>query len=433
MPTAKPAIRVEDLGKCYQIYARPQDRLKQLLAGKRRKYHQEHWAVRGVSFDVAESETLGIIGKNGAGKTTILKMIAGTLEPTEGHVQIGGRVTALLELGSGFSPEFTGRENVYLNGSILGLSRRQMDERFDAIAAFADIGDFIDRPVKTYSKGMFVRLAFSVMANLDPDIFIVDEALAVGDAYFRHRCMLRFHEMKQRGTTILYVSHDASSMKRLCDRIAWIDKGRLRQIGPSSIVADQYLADLFKRTPAASEPGDGGDAAPARPATGLPAETRIDHVDRRLGDGALRIRGVCLYNAKMQPIGHSDVGQQVVLRMTVRNQTVDRCHHWLAGYILRNRRGEEIASTNTDSEKVDLPALPVGVEQTVQFHIQLPLLCPGSYTLSPAAAYVSGEGQPPQLADRCDNAVMLELTSQVRVHCLMALPTRVVVEMEVHA
>jgi lipopolysaccharide transport system ATP-binding protein len=191
-PSSECAIRAVGVGKCYHVYDRPADRLKQYLFGRSRKFYREFWAVRGASFEIQRGETIGIVGKNGAGKTTLLQMIAGTLLPTEGELLVRGRVTALLELGSGFNRDFTGRENVFISGAILGVGRAEMERRFDAIAAFADIGEFLDRPVRTYSKGMFVRLAFSVLANLDPDVFVVDEALAVGDAYFRHRCMLRF-------------------------------------------------------------------------------------------------------------------------------------------------------------------------------------------------------------------------------------------------
>lgn len=228
------AIRVSDLSKCYRIYDQPHDRLKQSvyprlqrLVGKRPKqYFREFWALHDVSFEVKRGETVGIIGKNGSGKSTLLQLICGTLNPTSGSIETNGRIAALLELGSGFNPEFTGRENVYMNAAVLGVSREEIEARFDEIAAFADIGDFIEQPVKTYSSGMYVRLAFSVAINVKPDILIVDEALSVGDGAFQLKCMTRLKEIQESGATILFVSHDLSSIGRLCTGGVILDRGR---------------------------------------------------------------------------------------------------------------------------------------------------------------------------------------------------------------
>ncbi|GAB4500233.1 MAG: ABC transporter ATP-binding protein [Anaerolineales bacterium] len=227
------AIRVKNLSKCYHIYGEPQDRLKQsifprvqrLLGRPVRQYFKEFWALQDISFSVQKGETVGIIGRNGSGKSTLLQIICGTLTPTSGLIETQGRIAALLELGSGFNPEFTGRENVYLNGAILGLSKEEIDDRFDRIAAFADIGDFIERPVKMYSSGMIVRLAFSVQAMVDPDILIVDEALAVGDEKFQRKCFARLEELKDRGTSILFVSHSGVQIIELCDHVLLLDHG----------------------------------------------------------------------------------------------------------------------------------------------------------------------------------------------------------------
>lgn len=233
-------IRVEDVSKCYHLYDKPADRLKQALLLWRKQYYREFWALRGVSFEVRRGEAVGIVGRNGSGKSTLLQIIAGTLTPTTGRVQVAGRVAALLELGSGFNPEFTGRENVYLNGSVLGLSRREIDDRFDAIAGFADIGPFLDQPVKTYSSGMLVRLAFAVQVQLSPDVLIVDEALAVGDALFQKRCYQRLDELRTAGTTLLFVSHSQETVRSLCDRAVLLDGGRVRAAGPSGDVILEY-------------------------------------------------------------------------------------------------------------------------------------------------------------------------------------------------
>ena len=251
--TAEIAIHVQNLSKCFQIYDAPRDRLKQFVmpqirrvAGKADKqYFREFWALKDVSFEIKKGETVGIIGRNGSGKSTLLQMICGTLNPTSGSVETNGRIAALLELGSGFNPEFTGRENVYLNGTVLGLSKGEVDERFDAIAAFADIGDFIEQPVKTYSSGMLVRLAFAVQATVDPNILIVDEALAVGDEIFQRKCFARLEDLKSKGTSILFVSHSPASIIELCDRTLLLDHGARLMYGPAPKAIRAYQKLIY--------------------------------------------------------------------------------------------------------------------------------------------------------------------------------------------
>lgn len=234
------AIEVNGLGKCYQIYDKPSDRLKQMLMRGRKQYYKEFWALKDVSFKIKKGETVGIIGRNGSGKSTLLQMICGTLNPTAGEVKVNGRVAALLELGAGFNPEFSGVENVYMAASLYGLSKEEVDQRFEAIAAFADIGDHIHQPVKTYSSGMYVRLAFAVIAHVDADILVVDEALAVGDAVFTQKCMRYIRKFRENGT-LLFVSHDMSSVVNLCDRAIWINKGCAEYIGQSKRASEIYL------------------------------------------------------------------------------------------------------------------------------------------------------------------------------------------------
>ena len=237
------AVRIDKVGKCYHIYDRPTDRLKQSLWRGRKSFFREFWALRDVSLAVDVGETVGIVGRNGSGKSTLLQIVCGTLAPTVGTVQVEGRVAALLELGAGFNPEFTGRENVHLNASILGLSRQQIRERFDEIVAFADIGDFLEQPVKVYSSGMFVRLAFSVAVHVEPRILVIDEALSVGDIAFRNKCMLKLRELRQKGTTLLFVSHDLSTLQIICDRVAWLDKGEILSVGnPVTVCQEYYVA-----------------------------------------------------------------------------------------------------------------------------------------------------------------------------------------------
>jgi len=251
MSSESVAIRVQDLNKCYQIYNTPRDRLKQfllprlqqLLGREKKQYFQEFWALKDISFEILKGETVGIIGVNGSGKSTLLQIICGTLNPTSGIVEHHGRIAALLELGSGFNPEFTGRENVYMNAAVLGLSKSEVDERYDDIVAFADIGQFIDQPVKMYSSGMVVRLAFAIITHVDADVLIIDEALSVGDAFFVQKCM-RFlrHFMKQ--GTILFVSHDTGAVVNLCSRAIWLQNGNIKMTGTPKSVSERYLASI---------------------------------------------------------------------------------------------------------------------------------------------------------------------------------------------
>lgn len=235
------AIKVEGLSKVYQIYDRPSDRLKQIFSREKKKYYREFWALNDVSFEINKGETVGIIGRNGSGKSTLLQMICGTLNPTAGSIATNGRIAALLELGSGFNPEFTGRENITLAATLLGLTAQEILECAPEIERFADIGDFIDRPVKTYSSGMFVRLAFSVNIMSNPEIMVVDEALAVGDIAFQAKCMTALKRIQANGATVLFVSHDTNSIKSLCSKAIYLDQGRLMKFDDAPIVAEMYM------------------------------------------------------------------------------------------------------------------------------------------------------------------------------------------------
>ena len=268
------AVRAQDLAKEYRLYGRPQDRLRQMLWGRRRRFYQPVGAVAGVSFEIRRGETVGIVGQNGSGKSTLLQLVAGTLRPTRGACEVHGRVAALLELGAGFDPELTGRENVYLNAALLGFRRAEVDARFDDIAAFADIGRFLDHPVKTYSTGMFVRLAFAVAVSIEPDVLLIDEALAVGDLRFQIKCLDRLRALKQRGVTILLVSHSVDQVKRFCARCLWLDAGRVVMDGPAGLVADRYAE--YMTTLAANGKGNG---ATLPPLDGLGTLAAVRHVE----------------------------------------------------------------------------------------------------------------------------------------------------------
>lgn len=333
------AISVQNLSKCFQIYAKPHDRLKQSLYPRiqgtfglqRKQYFNEFWSLRDVSFDIKKGETIGIIGRNGSGKSTLLQIICGTLSQTAGSIQTNGRIAALLELGSGFNPEFTGRENVYMNGAILGLSRKEIEDRFDEIAAFADIGAFLEQPVKTYSSGMFVRLAFACNIMSDPEIMIVDEALSVGDMNFQAKCMTALTQIKERGATILFVSHDVGTVKSLCSRCVYLDGGKVVAVGPSADVTELYVRSMREEMNAehrkfarVSKPF-GETVEPVEQPLGLPViEEKVFQVDQafearvaqfRYGTGEVRARSVELLNMSDEPTTFLDFNEQVKIRV----------------------------------------------------------------------------------------------------------------------
>lgn len=278
--SSKSIIEVKNLGKCYEIYNEPRDRLKQYLAQgiaklgnyPSKKYYREFWALQNVSFDIGKGETVGIIGQNGSGKSTLLQLICGTLRPTTGEATVQGRIAALLELGAGFNPEFTGRENAYLNAAILGIPREAMESRMQDVLDFSELGDFLEQPVKTYSSGMYARLAFAVAIHVDPEILIVDEALAVGDARFTAKCMRRIKDIQAQGSSILFVSHDVGSVRTLCQRAIWINQGELIEDGDVFPVTGRYTAYMFRDEVADEQATQIADvnAGMDSPTTGLP-------------------------------------------------------------------------------------------------------------------------------------------------------------------
>lgn len=236
------AIRVENLSKVYKLYDKPIDRLKESLHPFKKKYHKDFYALNSISFDVKRGTTVGIIGRNGAGKSTLLKIITGVLSPTSGHVKVNGKIASLLELGAGFNPEYTGVENIYLQGTLIGYSQEEMDSKVDSILAFAEIGDFVYQPVKSYSSGMFARLAFAIAINVEPDILIVDEALSVGDASFQNRCIRKMEEIGEKGVTILFVSHDTQTVNKFCNQVIWIDGGSIKEKGDPNLILENYMS-----------------------------------------------------------------------------------------------------------------------------------------------------------------------------------------------
>lgn len=401
------AISVEGLSKHYHLYEKPFQRLLQMFTGRRKQYFNTRRVLNDISFQIKKGETVGIIGRNGSGKSTLLQLICGLLNPSGGSIKTHGRIAALLELGAGFNPEFTGRENIYLNGIMLGLSVEEIDEKYAAIEAFAEIGDYIEQPVKTYSSGMYVRLAFAIQANIDPEILIVDEALAVGDAFFVHRCMDRLHQLQARGTSILLVTHDGMLVKRFCNRAIWLDQGRIRAIGASSPVVDEYLTSLFQ----IENPSEQPCTAPERTASRGNMEEHIANIDRRLGDQRCQVIGARLYDAHRNPIDEVRGGSDVILRFTVANVSLTAETPLVFGYIVRNMRGEEIASTNTRLEHMAAMSFASMHERmTVEARIHIPLLYPGHYSLSVGASYTQGTGVPLIVADRIVNALIFNVS-----------------------
>ncbi|MEP0792565.1 ABC transporter ATP-binding protein [Trichocoleus sp. FACHB-69] len=369
------AISLKNVSKCYKRYARPVDRLKEILLPTR-SHVQEFWALQDINLEINRGETLGIIGQNGSGKSTLLQIIAGTLMPTTGELGVNGRVSALLELGSGFNPEFTGRQNVFFNGRILGLSQLEIADKFDDIEAFAEIGDFIDQPVKTYSSGMVVRLAFAVVAHTEPKILIVDEALAVGDAKFQARCMKRIRQLKEQGVTILFVSHDSSSVKMLCQRAALMNHGRIIEIGNPKDVVNHYIAVLSS---------DKTQFEDEKINTNLTIEDTFikgknEHLMHRHGNQLAVINDVKITSADGREI-RNKVETGTIINIVLFLETKAELSDLVIGISIRNLMGVVVYGTNTQLMRTQISKYKEGEEVTAIF--QMPCyLNRGVYTVT---------------------------------------------------
>jgi len=413
--TSDTTIRVQRLSKCYQIYDSPRDRLKQflvprvqrLLGRPPQRYFREFWALKDVSFEVKKGETVGIIGRNGSGKSTLLQLICGTLAPTSGSVQITGRVAALLELGSGFNPEFTGRENVYMNASILGLSEAEIDAKYNEILAFADIGDFIDQPVKQYSSGMYVRLAFAVIAHVNADVLVIDEALSVGDAFFVQKCMRFLRKFMETGT-VLFVSHDAGAVLNLCQTAVWLHNGAIAAVGAPKEITESYLHKLYEaqqgesinlprqtRAGNGSGPTDGSVRKQAR-------DMRLDFINQSkfrndielftfsseaesFGLGEVSIINVQLIDSAATPLAWVVGGEEVTLIVSCRAN--NDIFSPIVGFSLKDRLGQTLVGDNTYLSYTSAP-LKVNKGEYFQatFTFSMPILPVGEYSFSAAVA-----------------------------------------------
>jgi lipopolysaccharide transport system ATP-binding protein len=410
------AVEFERVSKSYAIYDRPGDRLRELLSGGRRSYHRDFQAVRDLSFTIQRGEVFCIVGENGSGKSTTLQLIAGIMQPSSGSIAVNGRVSALLELGAGFNPEFTGRDNLYLNASILGLSKREIDRRYRAIEDFAGIGDFILRPVKTYSSGMVMRLAFAVAINVDPEVLLVDEALAVGDAFFRHRCLRKVHELRARGVTIVFVSHAIADVKAIGDRVLWLEHGSAVELGNADAVLPLYLASMTERA-GTSDPGVTAPSVSAEKSS-VPIAESIPNVDHRHGDGSAEILGIAILNEYTEPVHLMMPQSRITIRITFRaNQNLARP---AAGFMLRNHLGLDFTDTDTEREGHSLPAMRKGDVSTVDFHLDIPQFYPGAFSFSPSVS----DG--PAVCDWIDNAITVQMArGEGPVYGYIQLPCRV--------
>jgi ABC-type polysaccharide/polyol phosphate transport system ATPase subunit len=364
------------------LYRRPADRLYELLPGVRPR-HTDFWALRDISFTLENGETLGLVGPNGCGKSTLLQIVSGILQPTTGRVVARGRIAALLELGAGFNPEFTGRENVFLNGEIMGLSRAEIEKAMPSIEAFAEIGEFMGRPVKEYSSGMYVRLAFSTAIHVDPDILIVDEALAVGDAVFANRCVRKFQELRERKITVLFVSHDLGLVKQLSDRAILLLNGRIEAQGEPKDVINRYIGLVLER----QAPKD-------------PKQQRVRSSFRH-GDGASEILGVRILDARGQEAHTVASGEPLTVR--VRSLFHRATSDPMVGILIRTRIGMDVYGTNTSLEHAHLGDFAAGDELEVDFHLES-WLTPQTYTLTVATQNADGSSH-----DWLDDAIAFDV------------------------
>jgi lipopolysaccharide transport system ATP-binding protein len=410
------AIKVENLSKCYQIYAQPHDRLKQSiyprlqrLAGKQPKqYFREFWALKDVSFEIKKGETVGIIGRNGSGKSTLLQMICGTLNPSGGSIQTHGRIAALLELGSGFNPEFTGRENVYMNAAVLGLSKEETDARFDDIVAFADIGDFIEQPVKTYSSGMMVRLAFAVIAHVDADILVIDEALAVGDAFFTQKCMRFIRQFQENGGTLLFVSHDTGTVINICQTAVMLFAGGQRSavVGPAKILCDDYLKQIYDDSARQEHverqriqhdlPSQLQSVRSSKILKGVVAEVnkyvvsafRLDA--EHFGHGGAAIIDAGFFDGGGNPLRELAGGDAVCFVIRVHaNKSIS---YPAVGLMIKDRLGQFLYTEGTDkSFRHHHLKFDVNEDIDVVFRFVMPVLIRGQYTINVAVAEGAGD------------------------------------------
>ena len=356
-------IQVQNLSKVYKLYDKPMDRLKESLGLTRQKKYVEHYALNNVSFDVHRGETVGIIGTNGSGKSTILKIITGVLNPTAGHVQVNGRISALLELGAGFNGEYTGIENVYLNGTMIGFSREEIDAKLQDILDFADIGEFINQPVKTYSSGMFVRLAFAVAINIDPEILIVDEALSVGDVFFQSKCYRKFEEFKEKGKTILFVSHDLSSIGKYCDRVVLLNQGEKLAEGDAKEMVNLFRRVMVNQLGDIQKEKDAGKSG--KKSRNMKEKLNLNPKVLEYGNGYAQITDFAICDNQEYITNTIEKGKEFSVKMRVEFQ--EDVKDPIFAFTIKDLKGTEITGTNTMYEGSPVTPKKCGDVQEITF------------------------------------------------------------------
>jgi ABC-type polysaccharide/polyol phosphate transport system ATPase subunit len=415
-----PALRVEGVSKQYRIYNRPVDRLKESLTRGRWKTHREFWALHDISFEVEAGTTTGIIGPNGSGKSTLLQIITGTLVPTHGTVWHEGRIAALLELGAGFNPEFTGIENVFMNASLMGLAKAETERLLPEIESFAEIGEFIHQPLKTYSSGMYIRLAFAAAIAVSPQILIIDEALSVGDAVFQHRCTRRIKEMQEAGTTILFVSHDPGAIRALCSRAILLNGGRMEADGPPADVLDRYQKVIMAQEAAYAEAQLAMVQEKLQPAVATNENDIAPQFTYRHGNGSAEILRVDLLDASRRPITIVESGQLVHLRVRVAFH--EDLEDPVYGFIIRNRHGINLYGTNTSVQGLQPGLIRRGerVETTFTFNCWL---APDLYSVSIAVHSPNSVS-----FDWMDGALFFRVFSEIPIEGVANLNARATTE-----
>ena len=428
------AINVEGLSKSYQLYETPLDRLKESFHPLRKKYHRDFHAVENISFHVKQGETVGILGRNGSGKSTLLKMLTGVLTPSAGTVVVQGRVLALLELGAGFNPELTGIENVYFNGTLLGASHQEMDARLDAILEFADIGEFVDQPVKTYSSGMYVRLAFAVIANMDADVLIIDEALSVGDAFFVQKCMRFLRTFIEHGT-LIFVSHDAGAVTALCDRAIWLDKGVMQLDGTPKDVTEAYMANLYETQQGASSTNITVEKT-QQISNIEPRDMRLDFINSStlrndiqlfqfekdgssFGRGGAEVKHVTILDDQDHPLSWCVGGENITLYIGC--VAIKSLKKPIIGFIVKDRLGQIVFADNTFLAYTDRPQ-PAQSGQTIEarFSFRMPVMPTGDYSISVAIA--DGTEEEHVQHRWINDALMFRIQTSSVCHGLVGIP-----------
>jgi ABC-type polysaccharide/polyol phosphate transport system ATPase subunit len=396
-------VSVHNVSKVFHLYRRPSDRILELFPLFSRRTHSDFWALRDITLKVDRGEILGLVGPNGSGKSTLLQIVSGILRPTSGRVVTEGRIAALLELGAGFNPEFTGRENVYISGEIMGLPRREVERVFGRIEAFAEIGEYIDRPVKEYSSGMYVRLAFATAIHVEPEILVVDEALAVGDAIFAIRCIQKFEELRRRKVTVLFVSHDLGLVKRLSDRAVLLLNGQIEAQGSPNDVVNRYVGLVHERQRR-------GPDAEGRRSEGLAASFRH-------GDRTSEIVGVELLNQAGEPCTTLLSGESVTVR--VRAEFRAAAPAVVIGLLIRNRLGIDVFGTNTRLEGRELGSFQAGERVELDFQFEC-LLAQQEYTLTVATQHWDGASQ-----DWLDDVLSFRVVEPTGAAGVAHFPTRI--------